>query len=398
MSPSHPATPIQSHHFLGNLPSYLARQAKSEVRELFLSSAILEFASAMILFFEPIYLYQQGASLKLIMLFNLGVYLVYFFIMPLGGKFAKSRGFEHSIFLSTPFLILYYLCLALSAVSFYFLIPALIFLAWQKTFYWPGYHADFAHYGQAFEQGREISNITVIISLVYILGPLLGGAIIHFFNFTVLFTVVAILTILSNLPLLLTPEKFKPSTFSYAKAYRRLIRADNRRRLLAYLGFGEELILFTLWPIFIFIILKNNFKIGGLIALSTLFTAILALYIGKLTDKTRKHSVLRFTAVIYSLSWFLRLLARGTAGIFLIDTFSRIGKNILYVPLTAITYNQAREKGVMKNVVFFEMALVIGKILAILLVLIILFLTPPVLRWPAIFILAGLFTLLYSFL
>lgn len=386
------------HQFLGNLPSYLAHKAKSEVRELFLSSAILEFASAMILFFEPIYLYEQGVSLKLIMLFNLGIYLVYFIIMPLGGKFAKSKGFEHSIFLASPFLILYYLCLVLTAKSFYFLIPAIICLSWQKTFYWPGYHADFAHYGQDFEQGREIGNITVIISLVYILGPFLGGTIIHFFNFTVLFVIVSILIILSNLPLLLTPEKFKPSNFSYKRAYKRLIRKDNRRRFFAYLGFGEELIFLTLWPIFIFIILKNNFKIGGLIALSTLVTVISVLYIGKLTDKRHKHSVLRFSVVIYSLSWFLRLLTRGSIGVFLVDTFSRTGKSILYVPLTTLTYDKAREKGIVKNVVFFEMALVVGKILSILLVLIILFFAPNFLLWPLIFILAGLFTLLYGFL
>jgi MFS family permease len=389
---------IHKHSFLGFLPGYLARQAKSEVKELFLNSAILDLAVAMILFFEPIYLYQQGLSLEWIVLFYLGVYVVYFFIMPLGGKFAKRYGFEHGILLGSPFLILFYLSLVLAAQSFYFLIPAILFYALQKTFYWPGYHADFAHYGQDFEQGREVSNITVIISAVFVLGPLIGGAIMYFFNFTVLFIIVSLLIVLSNLPLILTPEKFKPSTFSYKGAYKRLFRLANRRRFLAYLGFGEEFIVLALWPIFMIIILKNTFSAGAVVALATLATSLTILYIGRFTDKHNKRSLLRFTTVIYSLVWFLRILVRAPLGVFLVDTFSRIGKSSLSVPLTSITYTEARERGVVKNVVFFEMSLVVGKILAMLAVLLIIAFVPANLLWPAIFVLAGLFALLYGLL
>ncbi|MFH1713469.1 MAG: MFS transporter [Candidatus Jacksonbacteria bacterium] len=389
---------LHDHSFLGFLPGVLARQAKSQIKELFVSSAILDLAVAMILFFEPIYLYNQGLSLRGIMLFYLGVYLVYFFIMPLGGKFIKRHGFEHSILLGSFLLILYYLNLALVAKSFYFLIPAAVFYALQKTFYWPGYHADFARYGQDGEQGREVSNITVIISLVFILGPLIGGAVMYFFGFTVLFIMVSLLIILSNIPLILTPERFEPSSFSYKGAYSRLFKSENRRRFFAYLGFGEELIALALWPIFMFAVLRNTLSTGAVIALATLITAIVVLYIGKLADQRNKRSLLRFTTIIYSIGWFIRILSRAPLGIFLLDTFSRIGKNSLSVPLTAITYNHARERGVVKNVVFFEMALVVGKVLSIIAVLLILTLVPLNLQWPAIFVLAGLFSLLYSLL
>lgn len=389
---------LHEYSFLGFLPGVLARQAKSQIKELFASSAILDLAVAMILFFEPIYLYNQGLSLRGVMLFYLGVYLVYFFIMPLGGKFVKRHGFEHSILIGSFLLILYYLNLALAAKSFYFLIPAAAFYALQKTFYWPGYHADFACYGQDREQGREISNITVIISLVFILGPLIGGAVMYFFGFTVLFIIVSLLIILSNIPLVLTPERFEPSGFSYRGAFRRLFKSENRRRFFAYLGFGEELIALALWPIFMFVILRNTLSTGAVIALATLITAIIVLYIGKIADQRSKRSLLRFTTVIYGIGWFIRILARAPLGVFLLDTFSRIGKDSLSVPLTAITYNYARERGIVKNIVFFEMALIVGKILSIMAVLLILTLVPLDFQWPAIFVLAGLFSLLYSLL
>lgn len=389
---------LNKHSFLGNWPGFLARRARSEVRELYVNSAILDLAVAMVLFFEPIYLYQQGISLTGIMLFYLGVYGTYFIILPLGGKFAKKRGFEHSIFLGTPFLILYYLCFVLVAKSWIFLAPAAIFLALQKTFYWPGYHADFAYFGQEAEQGRELSNLTVILSAVFILGPLIGGAILYFFGFTVLFIVVAFLIVLSNFPLVLTPERFVPSEFSYRDTYRRLFKPENKRALLAYLGFGEEIIAMALWPIFLFIVFKTTLATGGIIAVSTFITSMVVLYVGKITDQRSHQSVLKLTTVIYAFSWLIRTAVRLPLGVFLADTYSNIGKTSLSVPLYAMTYHRARERGVVKNVIFFEMALVLGKILAILLVLLILILAPEAQSWTLIFLLAAFFTLFYSLL
>jgi len=397
---------VHKHSFLSFLPSYLARQAKSEVKELFLNSAILDLAVAMILFFEPIYLFQQGQkrgftaweAILGILFFYLAVYFLYFWLMPFGGKFTKRYGFEHSIYLASPLLILFYLCLTLVDRSLYFLVPAAFFYALQKTFYWPGYHCDFADHGKDAEQGREVSNITVIISFVFILGPLIGGTIMHFLGFWALFVIVSILIIISNLPLLLTPERFTPGGFSYFSAFKRLVKRENFRSLLAYLGFGEELVALVLWPIFMIILLNTTLSAGAFVALSTLITAVIVLYIGRVSDKRPKRQVLRFTSIFYAMSWFFRILVYTPIGVLLFDTFGRVGKNSLSVPLIAFTYKRARERGVVENVIFFEMSLVLGKILMMILAILIILFIPMHLFWIAIFILAGLFTLLYTLL
>lgn len=389
---------FSSHTFLGTLPSLFAREVSQEVKELYLNSAILDLAVAMVLFFEPIYLYGLGISLRGIILFYLGIYLLYFFLLPLGGKFVKRSGVVASIFLGSPFLILYYLFLALSAHSLYFLIPAIFSFALQKTFYWPGYHTDFAQYGKEMEQGREVSNSTSILLLVYIFGPLLGGVIMHFFNFTVLFTVVSLLIILSNFPLLLVIPRSKREFFSYRACYRRLVERKNIRRLIAYIGFGEELIVLVLWPIFVFIVVRDTLKVGLLVAFSTLLTALVVLYVGKLTDYKRKDSVLRFITSMYVISWVIRIFVKTQLGVFAVDTFSRIGKSSLSIPLTAITYQYARKRDVVEQVIFFEMSLIVGKILAMVGILVLLSLFSGEYLWGSFFILAAVFSILYGVL
>src|SRR3989338_3900147 len=74
-------------------PSHMPRKLK----EFYLAMAILNFALAAAMLFEPVYLYTLGFPLWKIMFFYFGVYVLYFITMPLGGKVAKQKGFAHSM-------------------------------------------------------------------------------------------------------------------------------------------------------------------------------------------------------------------------------------------------------------------------------------------------------------
>ncbi len=382
--------------FTGIFRSFLASHLTAEVRELYASVAILDFAISAVMIFEPIYLYSLGYSLTQILYFWLAVYVVYFFLVPLGAKIAERKGFEHSIFYASIFLVLYYSCLFGVAQRPELIYWAVLALACQKMLYWPAYHANFATYSFDQEQGRQVSNLMAVDSLVYILGPLMGGVLIELAGFKVLFVVVCFLIIMSNIPMLITPEKFVPKKVPYWQSYKNLFKAENRRRVLSYLGYGEELIVVVIWPIFISIFFKDYFSIGSLAALSTLISTLLIFYVGRSTDKQDKHQVLRFSTIIYALVWTLRLIARTPLGVFLIDSLSRLSKQSLSIPLVSLTYQKARENGVMSSVLIYEMSIVFSKILAALLGIAVLQLWAG--SFAGVFAVAGLFTLLYSLL
>ncbi len=381
-----------------NVAHYFARRLKRPVAELYMSVAIIDLAMAAVMIFEPIYLYTLGYSVKQILLFFLGMYLFYFIIMPLGAKHANARGYEKSILVSTFFLVFYYLCLfSLDKITLLIYV-APIMLAFQKTFYWPGYHADFARFSDEREQARQISTLRVINNLVYILGPLAGGLIITIASFEVLFVVVILLIVISNFPLLMTKEKVVQKPFSYSNAYKRILKKHHRRKLFAYMGFGEELVVMILWPIFIYLIIENFFVLGSIVALATLVTAIVTLYVGRISDKKHKHPIIRLGSSLYAISWALRAFASTTAHVFLIDSLSRISKNMIYVPLTAITYFRARKYNIMNSVLFFEMGLVLGKLVALVGTIIVISIFGLDIGFLFAFLLAGSMSLLYNFL
>src|SRR3989338_7529570 len=180
------------HYLSKTIKSFFATGISYQIRELYLSVIIINLAGAMVAIFEPIYLYSLGFSLEKILYFFLAVYVGYLLTIPLGAKFARRFGYEKAIFLGTPFWAGYFIFLFLIPHSSYFMWAAIASLILQKTFYWPGYHADFARFGRGHERGREVSNMMIIASLVSIIGPFLGWVIISYWGFKALFIIVSI--------------------------------------------------------------------------------------------------------------------------------------------------------------------------------------------------------------
>lgn len=375
---------------------FFPSQVPLKLKELYLSNAILTLAQSASLLFEPIYLYTLGFSLSKIMLFYAGVYGIYLLAMPLGGKVVKWKGFEHGMIYGSFFMILYYVFLLALTIHPGFLYLAIIALALQKTFFWPGYHADFAFFGQRGERARELSAIVILDSVATIAGPIVGGILAATFGFPVLFLSICAVVLLSNLPFLMQRELFKPSHFSYTEVYRLMANPENRRYVLGYIGYGEELIVLTVWPIFIFVTFQNMVSTGFAVAISTLVTSLLLLYVGRESDLRDRKTVLKIGGIFTCFAWLLRLLVKGGGSILLVDFFSRTSKHVLALPMLSGLYEYATTTSVVRTVIFFEMSLALGKLIAAVLLALLFAISPA--NWHAAFVLGGAFSLLYLLL
>ncbi len=385
---------MPSGHFRSYIEHYFAPHPSQQMRELFLSRAMLDFATGSVMFFEPIYLHSIGFSIPQVLLFYGALYVLYFLLLPLGGKICRRHGYEHTILFSSPFLIIYYLSFFAIPQSRIFIPAAIVALAIQKILYWPGYHANFATWSDKVEQGREVSTMAVLAGLAATLAPAVGGLVIATWGFRPMFIFASVLILLSNVPLLRTPELFMPQAFSYGAAMRRIAAPEQRRKLVAFMGFGEELFALVAWPIFIAMVIPNYGSLGAVISIAMLVNVAATLYVGRVSDDGGKVPVLRSGVLYAAASWAARVLVTGGFGVFLMDSFYRVAKNMVNVPLLALLYDDARNGQVMDEVVFFEMALSLGKIAAAFAgAAIFAFLPMP---WTIVFFLAAGFTALFS--
>lgn len=381
------------HRFHYNVPHYFVMKLNLELKELFVSFGLIELATYAVMIFEPIYLFSLGYDLKHIMAYYLVVYGLYVMLLPLGGSVAAWFGSERTILAASFFLIGYYASLfALPGEPALFWVAPVIF-ALQKILYWPAYHADFARFSDRIQRGKEVSGILTLDSFLATVAPFIGGAVVTLFGFRSLFGLVIILILFSNLPLLAVRSRVPRERRHPAYFWSFLVAREQRRKFFAYMGFGEELIVLVVWPIFIYTILHGIFAVGSLVAIAGAITAIVTLYIGKLTDQLHRHSIIRVGTAFAVLAWLWRTVARTSWQLLPLDALSRLSKNVIVVPLMAKTYDAANRGDQLRYAVFFEQSLAIGKFAAALAVLL---LMPYASGFTVAFLVGAVFAALYA--
>ncbi|MFA6908402.1 MAG: MFS transporter [Patescibacteria group bacterium] len=376
-----------------HLPHYFSKHVSRKFISLGWSVGFMDLGQAAVLIFEPVFLYTLWQSIVPVLVFYLAVYLVYLFVLPFTSRLLARLGLEHCIFYSHIFLVSYFICLYAGAQFPLLLFIAPLLLAAQKMLYWPAFHIDFMLFADRGQRGREVSTLLAISSIMYVIGPLVGGVVVAKLGFAALFLFVSVLFLLSAIPLLRIKEIHLIQHIPYRSFFSRLFHRGNRDQLYRYLGFGEELIVMFLWPIFIYLIIKDFAVIGSIAAGATLLTTLIVLVIGKKTDSLARKYVSRYGIFGYMVSWVVRAAATTSGFVFGLDVLSRLTKSMLFVPLMADMYDKSTDDEPVAIAIFFEQALSIGKVLAAAgaLVCVLIFENP----WLPIFALAGLFTLLY---
>lgn len=379
-------------HNYFNIPRYFPKGVKREIEEMFAASAIGGLALSMVMLFEPIFLYSVlGFTVQQVLWFMAAVYAFYIVLIPLGGKVASYYGYEHSIFLSTFAQIIYWTLLFFSQDYFGLIYIAPLFFALQKTLFWPAFHASMSRFADNGQRGREFSFLYGIIQLVYIVGPYLGGWLSERFGLRATFVIGSIIYFCSFIPLFTTKEVFTPKLYKFRDTFE--MYKNFPRRALGYAGFAEDLLVLTIWPIFVFTVVKNFQGTGLLATVATLVATILALYIGKVSDVYSKKLLVKVGAVFAALAWLTRIPIASISGAFISDTLSRTSKDVVFIPLSALTYERAASTHILPYVIFFEQSLSIGKLVACLLGILVFTLTGG--SFVALFLLAAAFSLLY---
>lgn len=372
---------------------------RPELRELYYFSLLFSFAYALILIFEPVFFYKEGFSLSFISLYYAIHYTLYILLLPLGGKFASRFGLERSLSFSLPFFVAYFLVLASIPSNHNLVWLAIPLLTLHKIFYWPAFHANFAKFGDSKNRGTELSWMRGLRFGIGILGPLIGGFVAAAYGFPALFILTSILVLISSFPLLRTKERYRVSTFRYSDAWKIVISRRYRNMTKSMVGMGENYIDMVFWPIFLFIILGSTDRLGILSSVTIAVMTIMSFFIGELSDRMPRSSVIKMHVPFMMLGHLFRPIAFTVPAVFLTDTLSKMAFAGVNLPLTYKLYTQSNTTSILRYMVAFEMALSVVKALAALLIAIVFFYVAlPYIGFVITFSLAAFFALFYLYL
>ena len=195
------------------------------------------------------------------------------------------------------------------------------------VFYWTCYHAYFASLGDDEHRGHQISVREAAAAIIGIVAPLLGGWALTTFGPATAFGAVAVVQLLSALPLFGTPE-----VAVAARADGALRAAFGGIALFAADGWMSAGLV-MIWQIALFTALNESFTAyGGAMAIAALVGAVSSLLLGRAIDGGAGSRAALLAGTAIALTLVLRAFSVGHPGLALLANALGAVAMLLYAP------------------------------------------------------------------
>jgi MFS family permease len=331
-----------------------------ELDELYASFAIRAFAVSMISIFIPVYLINLGSSIRNVILYFLLAHLTSAICCIPAAKLTARFGFKHVMNISLPFLIIGLLMLnTLPQYNWPLWIIGII-MGINMGMYWTGFHIDFSTVSDQKNRAAEVGVVRLIMSGFRAIGPVIGGVLIAFTGFKLLFIIVCILIIASGIPLLLSKDRHASFDFTIKDVAKRFIRPD----LIPYVARGVERGIYaSIWPIIVFFsIAKSYTTLGGITTATLVLSLFFTFIISKAADK-RRMLVYRLGCLLNAAVWFIRVTLKTNLQVFFTDSLYGVSKTMYMIPFDANDYDKAANGKIVRHIIFREISIAIGYVL-----------------------------------
>lgn len=286
---------------------YLHIFKNREIGALYLSLSIITFADGLISIFVPIYFWSLGFSITRILLFYL-LHSIFYVIASFALlNIVRRVSDKMMIFLSIPFLILYFIGLSMMHTSafIFYLIP--IASSLHAFFFTIGYNINFSSVAEREDIGKAVGVRYVFISIMQLAAPLFGGLLIRFSGFQNTFLIGSVVLLISVFPLFFFPNRNKSLRLTARSLVPFFKDPELQPFNISGIGYATEVIISkTIWPLFIFIAIGNIGEFGGIISLGLIVTAMITYLVGFLSDYGKRRDVITVATTGNALLWLIR--------------------------------------------------------------------------------------------
>ena len=345
---------------------------------LFFNQSLRAVAVSLLSLFSSVYIYktlfsltnQPNIALLSVFIFFLSFYGSKFISNLLAEELSLKLGLKRQIYFGLFFLVfsLFFLVFSLRWPLWLFL--ASPFWGLATGFYWFGRHGLMVKIGREKAFGKEIGMAGAVTTILLLGVPFFGGVLINFAGYKALFLGCLLFVFLSALAIKTIKEKKTHYDTSCAEVLR--LFKTHKKMFLAYLGDSAGGTIYSVViPLYLFLILKKELALGEFFSLSMILVALIDLMIGRWVDVKGKREVIGFGAIVSFLVWLGRMLSRSIGVLFVFDILDRITAGMTGIPLSVLSYEKALDgHSTGRAVLFREMAIVSGSILACFLLLV----------------------------
>lgn len=309
---------------------------------LYWTNAIRDVGLALVNIFIPIYLYRQFGSVSLVFVFFAVYHLsVVLMAYPVAG-IIRRLGLDYSGVLG-GLLKVGFFALLLASKTFPWLIwPGALIWGLGVLFTWLTHHYYLAaDSGKIHLFGRKVATINLIDRWLLALVPIAGGIMLDWGGFQLTFVVAAVFLGVSGLPLLFDRFNQKNMPLDFKETVAGVADPSTRKVWLALFAAGVTAeVVATVWPIYLFLLVKNYTKIGLIQTGGLLLSSVVLLWLGRQIDK-RHWRWLRPAVFANAVNLFFRGLVVSGLGLFLMESVYQLVSLFVWVPFEASVYELA---------------------------------------------------------
>lgn len=306
------------------------------------------------------------------------------FFIVIASKMASIGGLRINFLISQFCLILFLIFIQIQAYA-----VAFFLLGAAAMFWWYSYHIYFTGFGKKEEFGKEIGIMEAVSVLTGAIAPIIGGLILvnagvyQFYGLGIIalfFSVIFIFWFKE-------PRHLKPVGFGDMHR----IYKHNKNDFWAFIGGGaEEAIATIIWPVLLFLIFKDYFKIGSYFSIVMIAVVLINYIVGSMTDTSKKERLEEIGSIAVFFSWLSRAFVHNPLLLSIVEVLYKLFLSFFKLPLLAIAYSHATVENE-EYIAFREFAYKIGAIAGYVCFIVIIFSGMPI--W-SIFICSALFSLL----
>ncbi|MBS3123498.1 MFS transporter [Candidatus Woesearchaeota archaeon] len=339
---------------------------KKELTQVYISTALRSLAISLTGVFIPLYLMiELKYTLTETFLFYLFYSISLAIASPVAAKFAERYGIKHAVLISIPFYLAFLSGLYILPIIKIPLLILGVLVGISLALYWMGMHLVFYHCSQEKHRGDEVGKREALSIASTIFGPLIGGTIIYFFGFGMIFLISSLLLLGSATFLFVS----KDSYIHYRFSVRSIIDRKYWRNSLYFVAKGMQVMAEgVLWPLLVYFILKDYFKLGIMGSVLSGLGAVLFWQMGKLSDKVGKRKIVRWVSPLELISWIFRSLISSGSQILGATLLGALAYGIREPSLHALEYDKAKGQAA-SYFVSREIFICLGRILVLLIVL-----------------------------
>ena len=237
---------------------------------------------------------------------------------------------------------------------------AVVGIMWgiSRTFYWIALNSEFVGNSDKIHRGEETGFLFALPVAISVGGPLLGGLMLQFMGFGVLFTLFSVMLIISVIPLFLTQDYRKLFKFRKKDIKFRLGNRFNLGFFAQGFTFIGEVII---WPFYIYITLGDVISTAASVSLSVLGVVFFTFVAGKFADRINRRKMLSIGAVGYFIVCILRYFAGTNLEFFVLSFLGGLLLVLMRIPIFASFSDKANENNILNYVSQRELFLSLGR-------------------------------------